>query len=90
MSEPKRVLEFGDIVQITEEAGVRDVLRGALAIVEEVKPWGVVAMVEACGSQEVFALKPSGYAFVRLQWNEFYLTGGKAKVFKWVPSKEQT
>ncbi len=89
MRDQKRVLQFGDIIQIKPWAKVAEPLLGALAIVEEVRTWGVTAMVDAIGSDKVITLKPCGYAFVRLQWDEFFLTGGKAEVFKHVPEKEE-
>jgi len=65
--DPKKVRRL-EVIQIDKEHR----WRGCIAIVDEVKPWGVQA----------YCTVPHGYdggtgcAFIRLAWGEFHRTGG--------------
>lgn len=65
-----------DIVQITEKAR----WPGCLAVVKEVRNWGIVAYIQLPGPCEgITFLVDSQQAFVRLSWEEFVLTGGRVQ-----------
>jgi hypothetical protein len=66
------LLEHPNVVQIDPRAPCHEELRGQLAFVIELKPWGIIAGVPI----------PGGYAPVRLS-EDHYRPVGRAP---WVPS----
>jgi hypothetical protein len=71
LHQPKHV-ETGDIVQIAEGHA----WAYALAVVDEVKDWGIQAYVRTLPSRKDSA----GDAWIRLEFSEFYVTGGKVQI----------
>jgi hypothetical protein len=73
--EKRAALKEGDIIRVTSDAassanpGIR--YFGALCIVDEIRGWGVLAMIPVpwAGTDAIIP--------VRLAWEDFDLTGGK-------------
>lgn len=65
MKPTKIAMLCGDVIQISPESDVRDEFKGKLALVDEVKGWGVVAFVQTF----------EGRAYIRLMWNQFEYIG---------------
>lgn len=75
------------MTMVAEQAQPRDIIQvlpsaarwaGMLFVVREVRPWGVVAYIQLPGRCEGITVEVSEMkAFVRLEWKEFVLTGGK-------------
>lgn len=61
----KGAVEVNSVIQISPEADVLDVFKAKLAIVEEVKGFGVVAYV----------MFQAGNAYNRLTWDQFEVIG---------------
>lgn len=61
------MIEIGDIVQVDPSY---DVFGGCMVIVTEVKSWGIQGYVQSAGVD--------GQQYIRLQWDNFEKTGGKA------------
>jgi hypothetical protein len=56
-----------DIIQLNDN---NPPFKYCLAVVSEVRPWGVICYVQNAGVD--------GQAYVRVEWDNFELTGGKA------------
>ena len=69
--EMREFMSRGDIIQIDPDFETNVGFAGCLAIVDEVKSWGVQAFVQTIGTRE----ERGGQAFIRLKWDEFDLTG---------------
>lgn len=65
-------IEVGDIVQVNPE---REVFGACMIVVTEVKTWGIQGYVQNAGQE--------GQAYIRLKFEDFEPTGGKAV---WVAS----
>lgn len=65
MSVNETALSCGDVIQISPESDVREEFKGQIAFVDEVKGWGVVAIVRTF----------EGRAYIRLTWNQFEYVG---------------
>ena len=61
------MVELHDIVQVDPS---KDVFGGCLVVVTEVKNWGIQGYVQNAGAD--------GQAYIRLEWDSFEKTGGKA------------
>ncbi len=61
------MIEINDIVQVDPSY---DVFGGCMVIVTEVKSWGIQGYVQSAGVD--------GQQYIRLQWDNFEKTGGKA------------
>jgi hypothetical protein len=61
------MIEVGDIVQVDPS---KEVFGGCLVVVSEVKNWGIQGYVQSAGVE--------GQAYVRLDFDSFETTGGKA------------
>ena len=61
------MIEIGDIVQV--DPGV-ETFGGCMVVVTEVKPWGIQGYVQSAGVE--------GQQYIRLEFQNFELTGGKA------------
>lgn len=71
---------------MTEKAEVRDIIQilpgqkwaGCLLVVDEVRPWGVIAYMQLPGPcDDVVIVVDTMRAHTRLRWDQFELTGGK-------------
>jgi hypothetical protein len=65
----KRLVQPGDVIQISPDA--HPGFSGLLALVEDVKKWGVTAFVQSTGAQD-------GRYYVRLEWSLFEYIGRAA------------
>lgn len=61
------MIEIGDIVQVDPS---KEMFGGTLVVVTEVKNWGVQGYVQSAGVE--------GQAYIRLPFEDFETTGGKA------------
>ena len=61
------MIEIGDIVQV--DPGV-ETFGGCMVVVSEVKSWGIQGYVQSAGVD--------GQQYIRLEFQNFELTGGKA------------
>ena len=61
------MIEVGDIVQVDPS---KDVFGGTMVVVTEVKSWGIQGYVQNAGVE--------GQAYIRLPFEDFEKTGGKA------------
>lgn len=61
------MIEVSDIVQVDP---FNDVFGGCMVVVTEVKPWGIQGYVQSAGVE--------GQQYIRLEWQNFEATGGKA------------
>lgn len=61
-----------DIIQIANSRAVNQAFNETLAVVEEVRAWGVVAYVRAPTSDN----PEGGQYYIRLAWGTFRATGG--------------
>ena len=61
------MIEVGDIVQV--DPGV-ETFGGCMVVVSEVKSWGIQGYVQSAGV--------GGQQYIRLEFQNFELTGGKA------------
>lgn len=78
------------MTMVGEQAQPRDIIQvvpgaarwaGLLFVVQEVRPWGVTAYLQLPGRCEgITIVVPEMRAYVRLEWKEFVLTGGKVMV----------
>lgn len=75
-------LSKGDIVQISPDFYMNRAFAACLAVVDEVNSWGVQAYVQALGSERAGM---GGQAYIRLEWDDFELTGGMAQ---WMPGDD--
>lgn len=73
-SAPAAAIEKADIVQILPKCG-NPAFHYCLAVVDEVKSWGVQAYVQALGNDRH---EPGGQAYIRLNNDEFEAVGAKA------------
>ena len=64
----KEAIRAGDIVQVAPE---KEVFGGCMVVVTEVRSWGVQGYVQNAGQD--------GLAYIRLKFDDFELTGGKAQ-----------
>jgi len=60
-------LKVGDIVQVTPD---KEMFGACMVMVTEVKTWGIQGYVQSAGV--------SGQQYIRLRFDEFEATGGKA------------
>lgn len=65
MTEVQKTVAIGDVIQISPESDVNPVFGGKLALVEEVRGWGVVAFVDTF----------EGKAYIRLRSDQFERIG---------------
>lgn len=63
----KARVEYGDIVQV--DPG-KETFGGCLIVVTEVKEWGIQGYIQNAGQE--------GQAYIRLKFEDFESTGGKA------------
>lgn len=61
------MIEVGDIVQVSPD---KEVFGACLVTVTEVKTWGIQGYVQNAGQE--------GQAYIRLKFEDFEATGGKA------------
>ncbi len=61
------MIEINDIVQVDPSY---DVFGGCMVVVTEIKSWGIQGYVQSAGVD--------GQQYIRLQWDNFEKTGGKA------------
>lgn len=61
------MIEIGDIVQVDPS---KEMFGGCMVVVTEVKTWGVQGYVQSAGVD--------GKQYIRLNFEEVYITGGKA------------
>lgn len=61
------MIEVSDIVQVDP---MHQVFGGCMVVVTEIKPWGIQGYVQSAGVE--------GQAYIRLEWQNFEPTGGKA------------
>jgi len=61
------MIEIGDIVQVDPS---KEVFGGTMVVVTEVKSWGIQGYVQNAGVE--------GQAYIRLNFDDFETTGGKA------------
>ena len=61
------MIEIGDIVQVDPS---KEMFGGCMVVVTEVKTWGVQGYVQSAGVD--------GKQYSRLNFEEVYITGGKA------------
>ena len=61
------MIEVSDIVQVDP---MHQVFGGCMVVVTEIKPWGIQGYVQSAGVE--------GQAYIRLEWQNFEATGGKA------------
>ena len=61
------MIEIGDIVQVDP---MHAVFGGCMVVVTEVKAWGIQGYVQSAGVD--------GQQYIRLEWQNFENTGGKA------------
>jgi hypothetical protein len=71
-----------DIIQIANDRSVNQAFNETLAVVYEVKAWGVLAYVRAPTPDN----PEGGLYYVRLAWGTFRATGGKYEPM-WMPPK---
>lgn len=70
-----RAAQERDIIQVRAEAAR---WAGLLFVVSEVRDWGIVAYMQLPGPCEgIVTVVDTNQAWVRLEWSEFDLTGGK-------------
>ncbi len=62
------MVEIGDIVQV--DPMLNEVFGGCMVVVTEVKSWGIQGYVQSAGVD--------GQQYIRLEWDNFEKTGGKA------------
>jgi hypothetical protein len=62
------MIEIGDIVQVNPM--LNEVFGGCMVVVTEVKPWGIQGYVQSAGVE--------GQQYIRLEWDNFEVTGGRA------------
>ena len=67
MNEQIQKIEVGDIVQVDPS---KEVFGGTMVVVTEVKSWGIQGYVQSAGVE--------GQAYIRLNFEDFEATGGKA------------
>lgn len=77
----KSDVRVGDIVQINEHLENK-AFSYCLVTVTEVRSWGIQGFVQALGDR----YNIGGQAYVRLEWDEFDLTQGRAQ---WIPGKQE-
>jgi hypothetical protein len=70
--EMREFMTRGDIIQIDPDLATNIGFGACLAVVDEIKAWGVQAYVQALGTRS----ERGGQAFIRLNWPDFELTGG--------------
>ena len=75
------VIEPGDVIQIELDHK----WQACLAVVDEVRPWGVLAYVLIPENDG----RVPGAAFIRLKTGEFISLGVKAAIVAWPPSETQ-
>lgn len=68
-------IKFGDIVQVTPD---KEMFGACMVVVTEVKTWGIQGYVQSAGV--------SGQQYIRLKFDEFEATGGKAV---WVVGEQE-
>jgi hypothetical protein len=61
------MIEVGDIVQVDPS---KEVFGACMVVVTEVKSWGIQGYVQSAGVE--------GQQYIRLNFDDFELTGGKA------------
>jgi hypothetical protein len=61
------MIEINDIVQVDPSKAV---FGGCMVVVTEVKAWGIQGYVQSAGVD--------GLQYIRLEWQDFESTGGKA------------
>jgi hypothetical protein len=61
------MIEVGDIVQVDPS---KEVFGGCMVVVTEVKSWGIQGYVQSAGVE--------GQQYIRLNFDDFEITGGKA------------
>jgi hypothetical protein len=69
----KRELVPGDVVQLNPEVVKNPALAACFMTVTEVKDWGAMGYVEACGSAKVVTVQ--GAAYYRAAWDEMEYIG---------------
>lgn len=74
MSESKKLLQPGFIVQLSPEKTRNRMFAGCLMVIDEVKSFGAQGYVQALGENE----QPGGQAYYRAIWEEMVETGGIA------------
>ena len=62
------MIEINDIVQVNPL--LNEVFGGTMVVVTEVKSWGIQGYVQSAGVE--------GQQYIRLEWDNFEKTGGKA------------
>lgn len=62
------MIEINDIVQVNPM--LNEVFGGCMVVVTEVKSWGIQGYVQSAGVE--------GQQYIRLEWDNFEKTGGKA------------
>lgn len=65
MQSTDKTMQAGDVIQISPDSDVREEFKGKLAMVDEVKNWGIVAFVATF----------NGRAYIRLPWHQFEYVG---------------
>lgn len=76
MSHP--AVAVNDVIQIAPHADVRDLFHGKLAIVDQVRAWGVRAYIDTF----------EGDAYLRLVWGTFEVIGPAAFLPAEAPAQE--
>jgi hypothetical protein len=61
------MIEIGDIVQVDPS---KEVFGACMVVVTEVKSWGIQGYVQSAGVE--------GQQYIRLNFDDFEITGGKA------------
>ena len=61
------MIEIGSIVQVDPN---KEVFGGCMVVVTEVKSWGIQGYVQSAGVE--------GQQYIRLPFEEIYVTGGRA------------
>jgi len=62
------IIEIGDIVQVNPL--LNETFGGCMVVVTEVKSWGIQGYVQSAGVE--------GQQYIRLNFDDFEITGGKA------------
>jgi len=64
------MVSVGDIVQVDPSDPSKEMFGGCMVVVTEVKSWGIQGYVQSAGV--------TGQQYIRLEFNDFAPTGGKA------------
>jgi hypothetical protein len=76
-------VEVRQIIQIRPDCKINPMFGACLAVVSEVKSWGVQCYVHALGENG----KPGGLAHIKLPWEEFESTAGRVVWVRADPSE---